>query len=131
VDQTISSIVTAFGVGIAARQLYLTQVQNRSSKIRKRPVDPVDGSADAYEDSFAEQYREISAQIPLDTLLGKPLSEAELNVSLRAFYEYFDLSNEQAFLASHGRVRSETWTNWREGIEQHLNRPAFNKRGHI
>jgi len=63
--------------------------------------------------------------LPLDALPGKPLSEAGLQASLRLFYEYFDLSNEQAFLQSLGRLRPETWSNWREGIEQHLSRPAF------
>ena len=44
---------------------------------------------------------------------------------MRAFYEYFDLSNEQAFIARQGRLRPETWANWREGIEQHMSRPGF------
>jgi hypothetical protein len=58
-------------------------------------------------------------------LLGKRLSEQELSDSLRTFYNYFDLSNEQAFLAAQGRLRKATWKNWREGIEQHLTRPGF------
>jgi hypothetical protein len=44
---------------------------------------------------------------------------------LRAFYNYFDLSNEQAFLADRKRLRHETWQNWKEGIEENMGRPAF------
>src|SRR5690349_16601672 len=107
--QAIAEVATAVGVGIAAWQLYMTKQQAQSQ----------------FEDSFAEEYRRISAQLPLSALLGKPLKEPEMEASLRAFYEYFDLSNEQAFLAARGRLRRETWSNWREGIQQHLARPAF------
>src|SRR5437773_7570046 len=109
--QTGTSIVTAIGVVIAAWQIHLNKQQTQGQ----------------FEDSFAEQYRTISSQLPLDALLGKTLSESALQSSLRSFYEYFDLSNEQAFLRSHGRLRPETWSNWREGIEQHLSRPAFDQ----
>jgi hypothetical protein len=107
--QTIASVATAVGVAIAAWQLSVTKQQAQSQ----------------FEDSFTEQYRRIVAQLPLAALLGQALADAELKSCLRAFYEYFDLSNEQAFLAARGRLRPETWENWREGIEQHLARPAF------
>lgn len=106
---TFASIATAIGVGIAAWQLAITKRQAQST----------------FEDEFAKQYRAISTELPLKALLGKPLSDAELTEHLRPFYNYFDLSNEQAFLAVQGRLRAETWRNWREGIEQHLKRPAF------
>jgi len=109
VVQTVASITTAIGVGIAAWQLLVTKRQAESQ----------------FEDSLAEQYRRIAADIPLEALLGRPLDEPVFETSLRAFYNYFDLSNEQAFLAAEGRLRKETWANWREGIEQHLARPAF------
>ena len=107
--QTAASSITAIGVLIAAWQLYITKQQSQS----------------AFEDSFAEHYRAVSAKLPLDALLGRTLSDSDLQASLRAFYEYFDLSNEQAFLAAQNRLRRKTWTNWREGIEQHLARPGF------
>jgi hypothetical protein len=107
--QALSSVVTAIGVLVAARQLTLTKRQEESQ----------------FEDSFTEQYRRIAARLPLKALLGKRLSESEVAESLRVFYEYFDLSNEQAFIAERGRLRSETWANWKAGIEQHMARPAF------
>src|SRR5690242_9410090 len=100
--QTIASVVTAVGVAIAAWQLYHTKQQAQSQ----------------FEDSFAEQYRRVAPMLPLEALLGRPLREEELKPHLRAFYEYFDLSNEQAFLARQGRLRQDTWANWQEGIEQ-------------
>jgi hypothetical protein len=109
--QSVASIATAVGVGIAAWQLWLTKRQAQSQ----------------FEDAFAEQYRRITTALPLHALLGRPLSEQELESSLRTFYNYFDLSNEQAFLAENGRLRRETWINWREGIQQHLQRPAFSQ----
>ena len=107
--QSIASIATAIGVAIAAWQLL---VSRRQSQLE-------------FEDSFAEQYRRITLALPLEALLGRPLDGPALEASLRMFYNYFDLSNEQAFLATNGRLRKETWANWREGIEQHLARPAF------
>ena len=107
--QTAASTVTSAGVLIAAWQLYITKKQSQST----------------FEDAFAEKYRDVVTRLPLGALLGRPLDDSDLKSSLRAFYEYFDLSNEQAFLAAQNRLRSETWANWREGIEQHLARPAF------
>src|SRR5438093_6268457 len=104
--QTIASVVTALGVAIAALQLYHAKQQSESQ----------------FEDSFAEQYRSIASKLPLGALLGKELGADDLDASLRAFYEYFDLSNEQAFLARQGRLRPVTWKNWRECIEQHMSR---------
>lgn len=107
--QTGTSIATALGVAVAAWQLVLTKRQAQSQ----------------LEDSFAEQYRRICARLPLAALLSQRLADGELESSLRAFYEYFDLSNEEAFLAARGRLRPETWANWREGIEHHMARPGF------
>ena len=107
--QTIASIATAIGVALAAWQLLITRRQAQST----------------FEDSLIEQYRAIASNLPLEALLGRTLNESALDESLRAFYNYFDLSNEQAFLAAQGRLRTQTWANWREGIQQHLGRPAF------
>jgi hypothetical protein len=107
--QTGASIATAAGVVVAAWQLFLAKQQARSQ----------------FEDDLTTQYRHIVNKIPLEALLGQPLTDAQLVESLRFFYEYFDLSNEQAFLFKRGRIRSDTWGTWREGIEQHMARPAF------
>lgn len=107
--QAIASAATAIGVAIAAWQLFVSRSQAQSQ----------------FEDSFSEHYRGILNDLPLDALLGRELRGTALDAALRAFYNYFDLSNEQAFLAARGRIRKATWKNWREGIEQHLRRPGF------
>lgn len=78
-----------------------------------------------FEDSLNNHYRELLGELPLAAMLGRQLSETELQQSLRTFYRYFDLSNEQAFLHQRGRLRAGTWSNWLEGIQQNMARPAF------
>ena len=39
---------------------------------------------------------------------------------LSVFYRYFDLSNEQAFLAEERRVSPATWEQWSEGIASNM-----------
>ena len=82
--QSLASVATAIGVGVAAWQLLLSKRQAQSQ----------------FEDTFAEQYRRIIEMLPLGALLGQSLTEQEVNGSLRTFYNYFDLSNEQAFLVA-------------------------------
>ncbi len=106
---SISSVATAVGVVVATWQLHQSKQQAQSR----------------FEDSFSAQYRKFLEEIPLDALLGRPLNDEELRIHLPVFYRYFDLSNEQAFLAYRNRVRESTWINWREGIEQNLGRPGF------
>ena len=107
--QTLAAIATAVGVLIAGRQLNLTKQQ----------------SVTAFEDQLSEQYRAIARCLPVKALLGESLSQEEHTKALSDFYHYFDLSNEQAYLHSQGRIRPGTWKEWREGIEQNLERPAF------
>lgn len=107
--EILAAVATAIGFPVAATQLWLSKRQDQAR----------------FEDSLTSQYREISSRIPLAALLGEPLPSAVLNEHLRVFYEYFDLCNEQAFLAEGGKLRKETWTNWREGMAQHLGRKGF------
>jgi hypothetical protein len=79
----------------------------------------------AFEDSFAKEYRELVATIPVSAMLGESLNADTLRDHLDEFYHYFDLCNEQAFLAKHRRVRRKTWEFWEEGIVDNLKRSAF------
>jgi hypothetical protein len=107
--QDLAAVATAIGVALAAWQLYLAKQQAQL----------------AFEDSLNAQYRSLLAELPLKAMLGRQLSDAELNACLGVFYRYFDLSNEQAFLFSLGRIRRSAWKNWLEGIGQNMERPAF------
>ena len=111
VIQSVAAVATAIGVGFTARQLYTAKLQAQSD----------------FEDSLNEQYRRIANELPLAALLGKVLNDQEMKDSLKAFYNYFDLSNEQIFLSDRQKIRPNTWDNWKEGIEQHMRRPAFDE----
>jgi hypothetical protein len=106
--QTIASIATAAGVGMAAIQIRLSKQQ----------------AATQFEDHLSSQYREIVRRLPIGALLGDSLSQ-EHSTSLATFYDYFDLTNEQVFLRMKGRLREETWHDWRDGIQTNMDRPAF------
>jgi len=67
--QSVSSIATAIGVAIAAWQLWVTKRQAQSQ----------------FEDSFAEQYRRITAALPLSAVLGRELAERELKTTFVPF----------------------------------------------
>lgn len=103
------SLATVVGVGIAADQLFRQVSEHKA----------------AFEDSFAKEYREIVAKIPVEAMLGDELSAADLRAHLDEFYNYFDLCNEQVFLANNGRIRRKTWEFWREGMLDNFRRAAF------
>ena len=48
-----------------------------------------------------------------------------LSGTLPQFYSYFDLYNEQAFLHDAGRLRSDTWNEWKDGIVANLTKLQF------
>jgi hypothetical protein len=107
--QDISSIATAVGVFFAAFQLWHT----RASAIT------------TFEDSLANEYREITDRLPTEAILGEPLTaEAQLK-HLHDFYSYLDLTNNQVFLRKIRRISKKTWRFWADGIETNLARPAF------
>lgn len=107
--QTIAAVATALGVFLAGWQLWLTKRQ----------------AIVQFEDQMSAQYRDIIRRIPIGALLGETLDSEEHASALKDFYHYFDLSNEQAYLHERRRITKKTWVEWREGIEQNLNRPAF------
>jgi hypothetical protein len=107
--EVAAAVTTAIGVILAYGQLRESRLQ---AKI-------------AFEDGLTQQYRRIISQLPVASLLDDPLNEAGLRGALSAFYQYFDLSNEQAFLHSRGRVSDATWADWEEGMRQNAELPAF------
>ena len=106
---SIASVATAIGVGVAAWQIW------ESRKL----------SGAAFEDSFDQQYRELSYTIPVDALLGKELDKNKQNEAREAVYNYLDLCNEQVYQRARKRVSQERWHEWSLGIELNLSRPFF------
>jgi hypothetical protein len=96
-----ASVATAFGVVMAWWQI---------REARRQAVT-------SFEDSMSREYRDIAQKLPVAALLGDPLREEELTGNLDDFYHYIDLTNEQVFLRQRGRVRADTWINWRDGIQ--------------
>jgi hypothetical protein len=107
----VTSIVTAIGVIVAARQLTLSKRQTRTQ----------------FEDDLAREYRELVERIPVKALLGEALEHEEYEKNLHLFYRYIDLSNEQVFLRQMERIGLDTWINWLAGIKSNLGLPAFGK----
>ena len=105
----LSSLATAIGVGIAARQLFIAREQ----------------AATSFEDSLTSQYRTLIERLPVEALFGEGLQPLDQTALLSHFYRYFDLCNEQAFLRKKKRITDKTWENWREGIISNMRRPAF------
>ncbi len=109
-----ASIATAVGVGIAAWQI------RESRKL----------SSASFEDSFDQQYRELSYTIPVNAFLGLELGteiggKAISYKAREAVYNYLDLCNEQVYQRSKKRISAERWHEWVSGIEQNLSRPFF------
>ena len=107
----IANISTAAAVAFAAWQIRLSKKQ----------------AATTFEDSLAKEYRELAAQLPTKALLGEMLTDSEHAASFDEMYQYFDLCNQQAFLADAGRISKKTWKFWKDGIESNLKRPAFER----
>jgi len=105
----IASIATAVGVGVAAWQIW------ESRKL----------ASAAFEDSFDQQYRELSHLIPVDAFLGQPLDKVKQTAAREAVYNYLDLCNEQIYQRSKKRVSEDRWHEWALGIQFNLNRPFF------
>lgn len=105
----VAAVFTAFGAWAAVRQLRLLEQQ----------------SVTTFEDGLVDEYRDIAKELPLDALLGVDMGPQDVAAVLPVFYRYFDLCNQQVFLHEQGRIRTETWGLWRDGIVSNLQRPAF------
>jgi hypothetical protein len=79
----------------------------------------------AFEDQLSREFREIAHQVPTKALLGEELTESEHAQHADELYRYLDLSNEQVFLRSIGRISASTWRYWSDGISDMLKLPAF------
>ena len=105
----IGSIATAIGVLIGVWQIRQNALLNRAQ----------------YEDSFDQQYRALAMEIPVDALIGKPITPEQKPVVRELIYNYLDLSNEQVYLRTKKRVTKDTWNDWCAGMQDNLARPAF------
>ena len=105
----IGSLGTAVAVVFTGGQLWFNGRQARTQ----------------FEDGLTSRYRDLVGQLPIGAFLNEDVSTEELRKALSAFYRYFDVCNEQAFLHEKGRISDETWQEWRDGIESNMRRSAF------
>ena len=105
----LATAVGAVGVFIAAWQISTAKKQAET----------------AFEDTLAKEYRELAARLPTKALLGESLSDQEHEMCFDEMYHYFDLCNEQVFLAQTNRISGKTWKFWEDGIKSNLRRAAF------
>ena len=98
-----AGIATALGVAFAGLQLK----QGR----RQRQLQ--------FEDGFARQYREL-IKPGLEHPLLSNLPKAERSAVSVTSFSYIDLCNEQVYLRMQGRVATETWREWAEGIASYF-----------
>lgn len=111
----VTSIATAVGVLFGARQVALTKQQLELVKSQ---------AATDFEDDISREYRSIIQNLPPHAFFATE-PDALTEDELKAFFRYFDLSNEQLWLAEQRRVRQDTAADWRDGIVANLGLPAF------
>jgi hypothetical protein len=105
----LSSVVTAVGVIIAALQIRLAMKQSKT----------------AFEDGLSSEYRQIVASLPIAVFLGEKLDKETLEKSLPVFFQYFHLSNSQAYMRARRRISARTWQLWSVSIRSNMSMPAF------
>src|SRR5882724_10109574 len=91
------NIFTAFSSAATAVGVFLAWWQIRSAKQLSRTQ---------FEDSLAQEYRQLIQPIPVKALLGEALTEQEYQESLKYLYHYVNLTNDQIFLRQQGRINS-------------------------
>jgi hypothetical protein len=105
----IPSIATGIGVFLAAYQL-------RQAKRTLR---------EGFERSFVERYERIIAGIDLEIILQGASPDLTNPTMRRAFFDYFELCEEELYFRSYRRVSTATWRDWWYGIRLHLQNDAF------
>jgi len=107
-----SSLATMVGVFLAGYQIKKTSDLHRTQ----------------FEDSLAKEYRDLIQKIPVKALLGQNLTEKEYTEARPYLFHYINLTNDQIFLRSKGRISLDVWNDWQRGIDYNLNNlPAFKK----
>lgn len=103
------SYITLIGAVFAVYQFWINTQQSKTT----------------FEDSISKEYRDIFKNIPYNALIGKALTDEEVNQVANEIYNYMDFCNEQIFLRKTGRVREDTWNNWQEGMCTNFSLPIF------
>lgn len=109
VVSTAANVATAVGVIGLGFQLWL----NRRQMVL------------GFERTFVDRYERIIRDVPLPLLLGDNFEPNRDGEVLRAFFDYFELCEEEMYFRRVGKVSTSTWCDWWEGITLNLRRQAF------
>jgi hypothetical protein len=66
-------------------------------------------------------------QVPLEAHFQQEVDDERFDRAFSCLYQYFDLSNEQAFLRMNGRISRVTWLDWSAGMKTTMSKPMFAK----
>jgi len=113
----LGTVVTAVAVAVGVQQLRLAEQESR--RLRK-------GAQTSFEDDLSREYRALIDDMPAEVFYADTAPD-DITAHRRSFYRYFDLSNEQLFLAGKQRVSPATTEQWEDGIAANLALPAFQK----
>jgi hypothetical protein len=121
----LSAIATFITVFIARKQLQAA-IEQKEVSIEQTKIT-IQQSRTQFEDSLAKEYRELTQKISIKALLGEKLTTEEFEKDRQSLFHYINLTNDQIFLWSKGRISLETWIDWMSGIKSNMNLPAFEK----
>ncbi len=110
------SVISAVAACVAAAGVWYARNQLKTS----REIAQL-----AFEDALAKEYRELAGQLSKKALMGESLNDVEYEDAFDELYRYVDLTNEQIALRARGRITSEMWLSWSDGIKANLALPAF------
>jgi aminopeptidase N len=114
----VGSAISAIAACVAAAGVWYARHQLKTS----REIAQLQ-----FEDALGKEYRELAGELSKKALMGDLLSDTEYEEAFDELYRYVDLTNEQISLRVRGRITSEVWHNWLEGIEANLKLPAFSR----
>jgi hypothetical protein len=116
--ESVSSVATAIGVFVMTWSVVLMQKTLKESRAIEQS---------SFEENFDVEYRKLARAIPVDALIGKEVPPEQAYDMREYGYNLCDLSNEQAWLRSTGRIRKATWLSWSAGMKANFAKIEFKK----
>lgn len=81
----------------------------------------------SFERTFVDRYSRIASAIDVEVLLGTEIIEVESSPMKRAFFDYFELCEEELYFRAHRKVGASVWRDWWYGISMNLRNPNFER----
>ena len=119
---SVTDIVTAAANGATAIGLIALATQVRQNAKEQRAT---------FERSVVDRYQQVIQRIPFAEIVGRRTEPhlADDDIA-RAYFDYFELCEEELYYVRKRRISGDTLNDWLEGIALHLRRPAFQAAWH-